>query len=390
MLIWEGLPTIAGGQKVFLDIIHGIKEEIKIEAVVPCRGPLSKSLRKLGITHNFIPIGGYKLGNKGIVDIARFLLKTPMIIWKGLRLVKNKSIDLIYANSTRVFIWATFIGIVTKKPVIWHVHNLLIDKKSNKLLEFIGGFGQVKKIISVSENTRMQFAKLTYKSETVYNGVDTSVFCPRPQSTANVKSKLNISEDEFTVGCIADLLPIKDQETFIRAANIIVSVNPPSKFVLIGSPRSGFEWYESTLKKLSQDLNLDSKLSFLGHRDDIPKILNAFDTLVISSSIPEACPMVLLEAYACGVPVIGSKLGGIPELIIEGETGYTYEAKNANDLADKIITLYKNPDLLAQMKKNCRKCAVENYDKQIFLAKIKSILKSETDGAITGAVLEVN
>lgn len=379
MLVWESLPTIAGGQKVFLDIMQGLKDEIKIEAVVPSRGPLSKTLQDLGVPYNILPIGNYTLGNKTLMDVAKLLLKSPSVIFKGYALIKKNSYDLIYANSSRVFIWATIIGTLTEKPVIWHVHNLITDKKTKYLFEFFGRLKSVKKIIGVSNSAIQQFPKLRTKGEIIYNGIDTSSFTPRSELTSKVKRELGLSTNERTIGIIADLIPQKGQETFIRAARLILQKSPQSKFVLVGKPRPGFNWYEVKLKKLVEQFNIRDKFLFLGYRGDINNILNILDLIVISSSIPEACPMVLLEAYACGVPVIGSKLGGIPELIIEGETGYTYEAKNANDLADKIITLYKNPDLLAQMKKNCRKCAVENYDKQIFLAKIKSILKSETD-----------
>lgn len=107
------------------------------------------------------------------------------------------------------------------------------------------------------------------------------------------------------------------------------------------------------LKKLSHQLELGNYVEFM---DRLPHlllstVLRNSSALVLPSICTENCPLVILEAMALGVPVIASNIGGIPELVKEGKTGYLFKPGNFNDLADKLIKLFNNPSLVNEMGK---------------------------------------
>lgn len=366
VIIWEVLSHIAGGQRVILDITSQLKSKYAFEAIVPFEGSLANEFRKLGILVHLVPIGTYTLGQKRLTDILRFIWYTPLVLWKASKITKKA--DLIYANGSSVFLWSAIVGLLLRIPVIWHVHNLVADRKARLLIELCGKLPSVKRIIAVSYASAVQYPTLRHKIKVIYNGIDVSRFrkaCERKM----------LLKKEKCVGVIADLIPQKGHRTLIKAIKLIRN-QIPIKVFIVGAPRSNTKWYEKELRKLVKNLGLDEIVDFLGYRSDVSRILNVLDLLIVPSSSFEACPRVILEAYACGIPVIGSHLGGIPEIIEEGVTGFIFQAKDEKDLAMKMLFLLQDDSKLEEMRENCRKIVQEKFDIKIFSKKIEDILET--------------
>lgn len=267
IIIWESQSDISGGQRVALNIAERLSDKFTFKFIVPSEGTFSKQLDSMGIDATFIPIGSYKRGGKGLRDIMQLLWYTPLSIWRARKVIKDTNI--IYANSTKVFILSAIMGTITNIPVVWHMHNLLSDRKSRLLIEFFGRFSAVKKIIAVSQAAKSQFATLNDKTEVVYNGVDTQKF---RSNAVNRKS----SDGTREIGVIAGLLPQKGHETLIRAIYKIKD-NMPLHLLIVGSIADNNLSYEKKLKSLVSELGLDSTVEFTGHRTDIPKILKTLE-----------------------------------------------------------------------------------------------------------------
>jgi len=120
---------------------------------------------------------------------------------------------------------------------------------------------------------------------------------------------------------------------------------------------------EEDLKIKVKSLELN-KVKFLGYKsgEDLKNEIRNSMTVVLPSECYENNPRTVLEAFALGKPVIGTRIGGIPELVKDEETGYTFEPGNVNDLGDKILLLLKNLDKIIQMGKNARKFVEENFN----------------------------
>ncbi|MBI4825090.1 MAG: glycosyltransferase family 4 protein [Nitrospirae bacterium] len=363
IIIWESLPNIAGGQRAALNIAAQLKERFELEFIVPSKGALSDSLEQQKIKVHYLELGTYQLGKKGAGDVFRFIRYTPAALLRSYKIIKGAG--LLYVNSTRLFPWSAIIGNIAGVPVIWHIHNILSDRKAVSMVEFFGKFSSVKRMIAVSKAAKAQYSALMDKTDVVYNGVDTAKFHVFPMIDGR-------SSEEKKIGIIADLIPIKGHDTLFRAVALIKD-RIPVKLMVVGSHQEHMREYAGKLKGLVDELGLNDNIVFTGHRSDIPEILNSLDLLVISSK-SEACPMIALEAFACGVPVIGSDAGGTPELIEDGRTGFVFRANDEKDLAEKILHILNDPPLLSKLKKNCRKASEERFNLDNFSRDIEKIV----------------
>lgn len=199
-------------------------------------------------------------------------------------------------------------------------------------------------VITVSEQVREYIISRGLSPErihTVYTGIDTTRFCP---ADSNVREELGIAKETVVIGIIAVLRAAKRHKDLIEAFSKLPNAYN-AELVIVGS---GPQIHN--IKSQIESLGLKNRVHMLGHRDDIPEILNSFDLFVLPSS-KEALGTALLEAQACGVPVIGSRIGGIPECIIENETGLLFDPENADDLRRKIEEILGDAALWKEFSK---------------------------------------
>jgi glycosyltransferase involved in cell wall biosynthesis len=177
-----------------------------------------------------------------------------------------------------------------------------------------------------------------HKIKTIYSGLDLAQF-------NNIKSTFT---NPPLVGLISRLSAEKEVEIFIKSIPEILQVFPDTKFEIIGD---GPE--KEKLQNLSASLGLTSKLSFRGWCQNIADVLPSLDIFVFTSG-GEGLPWCILEAQACGVPLIASSVGGIPEIIKAGTNGLLAESNTPECFASGIMSLLKNPDNAMKMAKNGR------------------------------------
>ncbi len=154
-----------------------------------------------------------------------------------------------------------------------------------------------------------------------------------------VRNQLGIAEKTPLVGTLAALRPEKDVSTFLRAAVRVSAEMPESRFLVIGdgSEREGLEG-------LAKDLGLAGRIFFVGDCRDVADLLATLDVFVLSSG-SESCPNAVLEAMAMSRPVIATKVGGLPELIEEGRSGYLVGAGDSMAMSRRILELLRDRNL---------------------------------------------
>ena len=170
----------------------------------------------------------------------------------------------------------------------------------------------------------------------VPNSIDLEEFHPAV-SADQVRNQLGVADNTPLVGSLAPLRPEKDLATFLRAAAAVSAVAPEARFLLIGD---GSE--RQKLESLAEDLGLSGRVLFLGDRNDVPDLLAALDVCVLSS-LTESFPNAVLEAMAMGRAVVATNVGGIPELVEEGTTGYLVPPGDADAMARRILELLRDP-----------------------------------------------
>ncbi len=200
----------------------------------------------------------------------------------------------------------------------------------------------------------------------VHNGVDTEFFNPTIDVT-ETRKKYNL-EGEFTVLFVGQLSKIKGVEYLVKAADIIINEfgYKGTLFMLVGPLTFGaLERPISTKEILSyiRHHQLERNIVFTGliSTEDVRALYVASDIFVLPS-LAEADPLVALEAIASGKPIIGTKVGGIPQKVRDGWNGFLVDPADERQLADKIKCLIDNPEERKRMEANSRRYAEEEFD----------------------------
>lgn len=173
------------------------------------------------------------------------------------------------------------------------------------------------------------------KLRVIPNGVDSVALTAPAHEGVRVRKELKLAEGEFLWLAVGRLLPQKDYPTLMHAFQRLA---PGGARLAIAGRGPLLE----QLQQLTQRLGIASQVAFLGVRNDIPSLLAAADGLVLSSAW-EGMPNVVMEALASGTPVVATRVGGVPELVEQGRSGFLAPAGNAADLADAMRQLMSLP-----------------------------------------------
>lgn len=193
------------------------------------------------------------------------------------------------------------------------------------------------------------------KIRLVCNGVDTTKFAPDPQARAVQRKKWDVLPGNVVFCCVARLSKEKNHLLLLEAFAAVYAKNPHARLVLVGDGAEKF-----ALQHFVQKHHLEKGVSFAGEVPDVRPYLQGADVFVLPSQI-ESLPLSLLEACACGLPAIVSRVGDMPRVVAHGETGFVFNGKDPVLLSALMAELLENADLREQMGKNARTRTEKNY-----------------------------
>lgn len=190
----------------------------------------------------------------------------------------------------------------------------------------------------------------------IYNGVDDTRFAPNPKQRERSRERLGLPRDAFVVGTIGRTEPIKDQATILRAVEKMVGRGVDVRALIVGSGSS----LTALQKEVANSSELRGRALFTGFSSDVPDLLNALDAYVLPS-LKEGMSNTILEAMASGLPVLATRVGGNPELIEEGQTGWFFEPGDADHLADLLSFLAAHREVRHELGTAARLRVVERF-----------------------------
>lgn len=214
------------------------------------------------------------------------------------------------------------------------------------------------KVVAVAEEIKI-FTLHTFpfvnekKFEVIYNGVDEKKFAPT-SDFSKTRSELSIPPESTVIGFVGRLVEQKGLRYLLEAADQLKSSCPDAYFVLVG---------DGELRKDLEQFSISRGLShiiFTGYQRDINNYMRMFDVFALPSLF-EGLPIALLEAMVIGIPVIASRVGGVPEVIKDEVTGFLVEPKNVNQLARRIEEIVKDPQRRMAMGIAGKKRFQENF-----------------------------
>ncbi|MHB1461034.1 MAG: glycosyltransferase family 4 protein [Armatimonadota bacterium] len=300
-------------------------------------GQISKQLEQDGIEQHYVP---FRLH----VGISTMLLG---------RLINKLKPDVVHANSANAAVVTAKACKATRTPWVMTAHGRLFRHQVK-----YQQFGEAFKMICVSDFLRNDIiAEGIYPAElltTIPNGVQLSRFSMTP-AEPDIRKELGIPAEAFTVGLIGRMFSQhrKGHHSIIK----ILATNPNCKdwhAILIGGGR-----FFSYFQEMAQSLGVADRVHFLGARQDIPQILPWVDAVALPT-FSETFGLSLAEAMACGKPTVAYAVGGVPELVTDGETGFLVPYQDEESLADRLVWLAAHPTEARQMGQAGR-CRIEQH-----------------------------
>ncbi|MBO3800152.1 MAG: GT4 family glycosyltransferase PelF [Candidatus Brockarchaeota archaeon] len=279
---------------------------------------------------------------------------------KIVEICKLEKPDVIHANNR--FFSTTICGALLKKivgkPLVTTLHlgpmllnrkffDFLINTYEKTVSRWI--IQSSDKIIAVSNSVMKHALSLgaaSSKIKVIPNGVDLDEFKPRREF-----KKIGVKKIIF----IGRLFPNKGIQYLVKAAPIVLAKHPHVEFVIVGRGPM-----EAELRNMVKRLNVEHAFKFLGIVPSIPEVMSQCDVFV-RPSLTEGMPLTILEAMACGLPVIASKIPGSSEVVKDGETGVLVETGNVEQLSNAIIKLLEDENYAERIRKRAYEFVKNHY-----------------------------
>ena len=227
-----------------------------------------------------------------------------------------------------------------------HGIEIAAEPRRRKLFRRLA-FEMADRVFTVSHHLKQRLLQATgFRAErigVIYNGVETRRFYPCAALRDEFRQKLGLAEDEFCIGTVGRLDPVKDLMTLFRATEHLDSRRKWRLLIVGDGPES------ARLQEAACSMPwLKGRVAFTGDSQQVPDMMRAMDVYVLPS-IFEGIANSLLEAMATGLPVVVSRTGGNPEVVADGESGYIFPVGDACDLGRRLRHLCEEPERRRQL-----------------------------------------
>lgn len=379
VLVINHVAGLGGAELMLMKFLEGVDRRI-IEPTLLCLedGPLCEWCRELGLP---VLIAD---SNQGFLHMKRSskltgLIKTIPHLFGTMkyigRLAREGNFDLVLTNSVKAHVVGT-LG-VRRLPIIWRLHDIVDTSTFSPTGVKVMAFAAKKAdhISCVSGAVLQALLDMNVpkdKLSVLYNGIGDVSY-----TGDSFRMEWGIMDHEVVVALIARISPDKGHETFIQAASHLVRTLPSTRFFIVGGDIfAGNKVYTEGLKDLVMELGLGDKVVFTGHISNIPKVLAGIDIFVNASNKPDSLPTAIIEAMLAAKPIVASKIGGIPEMIEDGNTGLLIEPGDSLSLAKAIERLVNDMASAKDMGKKARERALDTFNIDDYVDGMTALLET--------------
>lgn len=283
-------------------------------------------------------------------------------------LIRHLGIDVAHTHQSRAHSFGVMLKWLFGIPAVATAHNCRIQLH----------WALNDRVIGVSEQTSKFHRRFNgvrrRRISTVHNFVDVDQFQFNRGSREWVRDELGI-EASRTVGVIlGTVMRKKGLHYAIEALPRILRQAPDFHLLIVGSPRPRDMAYQQQLHQQAKNLGVEHRITWAGTRNDVAALLNAAD-LLVSASLEENFPISVLEAMACGLPVVATHVGGVPECVVDGVTGRLVPLKDVNALTQAVIELC-DPPRQVSLGSAARTRVVTNFSADSQVPQLLAVLRA--------------
>jgi len=363
LFINYGNNWIRGQELCLVNLLKNI-DKAKYNPIVICNAAeLKMLLDKIGVNTILtdLPEVSYD-GKYTKVEIFRYIKKLVYIV----KVVKKNNVKLIYSNSGLPAQLGYPLSRLFSIPLITHIHSPY-DRRYAWMWFF--KFSDI--VIFVSNVTKnLMESKVRFRQTLlVYNGIDTNKFAPASSDNRSLRNSYGINDDEVVIGQIGSLITRKGVDLLLKSFAALTQKHVNIKLMIVGD---GSE--RNALQDLSRDLLVDDRVIFVGDVTNTEVYYSRVFDINVLASRSEALPLTLLEAAACGLPNIGSRVGGIPEIIDNDITGYIFDKENVDQLSKSLDILIHNKRLREKMGEAGRNKIITTFSLKEYVSKIEKTI----------------
>lgn len=350
---------VGGGEESLLLLLGGLdRGRWRPTVVVPTDAAVAARARALGLPVTVVPLP--TLRRPGPAIVGSLLALERVLIATGAALV--------HANGSRAMVYAGVAGRLAGRPVVWHVR--VGDR--DPLDRVLGALAT--RVIVVSTSVARRFPRaLARKVRVVPNGVDLGRFAPRPPS-GSLRRALGVPDGAPVVVSVGRFVAFKGYAHLLDAAAVLDTTCPGVHWILVGDGELRAE-----LEARARRLGLAAQVHFTGWRDDIPDLLALGECFVLPS-VEEHFGRVLIEAMATARAVVATDAGGVPEIVVHGETGLLVPPAAPDRLAAAVGELLRDPGRAARLGAAGRRRAASAFSLASHVAAVERVYREALGG----------
>ncbi|HEV3478319.1 MAG TPA: glycosyltransferase family 4 protein [Gaiellaceae bacterium] len=330
LLVLVTLAEVGGAQAYVASLLPTLVRGFQVTVAAYGPGPLREAAAAAGA--RFVPLRHVRRPISPWRDLAGIL--------ELVRLLRRERPDIVHANSSKAGVLGRLAAVLTRVPIrIFTVHGWAFSAHSGAASHVYRAADRLMRplttaTICVSERERARGLEARTCDP------ERTVVIPNAVDVARLP-RASHDDTRASIVSVGRLAPPKDFRTLVRALALL----PPGAVdaLLVGDGPDRAE-LEAEIARL----DLGERVELAGERHDVPELLSRANLFVLSS-LSEGLPVSVLEAMAAGLPVVGSSVGGVPELVGDGETGFLVEPGNPDELAAAIGRLLADPELRRRM-----------------------------------------
>jgi glycosyltransferase involved in cell wall biosynthesis len=390
ILFYNHTGTVSGAERVMSMILDRL-DRVRFQPVVVCpdESPMMEMTRKLKVkTRGLKPLEARFTWRLDLV--VRYLISFASVIRSARRIVIDEAPDVIHSNSIRAGLVMAAATLGLDMPVIWHAHDILPRHPLSTAVRIFAMISSRNRILSVSQAVADRFRGIILRPLrsrlpilVIHNAVDLERFKPNAKSREEIRCALGLGVTQPVVGIVGQLTARKGQMELIEAfAQLSREASREVKdAVLLIAGAALFnrdEEYAARLERAVGSLGIADRVRFLGPRDDIPKLMQGLDVLVVNSH-EEPFALTVLEGLSSGTAVLATSVGGTPEMIRHGENGWLVKARDQKALAKAMLTLFGDQNLRQQLGRAGRREAIARFSTNRFLKEVEELYRELLD-----------